>query len=34
LTRYFMLFVWTSIVGAVILALLVKPLKQLMHDVR
>jgi hypothetical protein len=29
-----MLFVWTSIVGAVILALLVKPLKQLMHDVR
>jgi POT family proton-dependent oligopeptide transporter len=33
-TRYFMLFVWTSIVGAVILALLVKPLKQLMHDVR
>jgi POT family proton-dependent oligopeptide transporter len=30
---YFMLFVWTSIVGAVVLALLVKPLKALMHDV-
>jgi POT family proton-dependent oligopeptide transporter len=32
--RYFMLFVWTSLVGAVVLALLVRPLKQLMHDVR
>jgi proton-dependent oligopeptide transporter, POT family len=30
---YFMLFVWTSIGGAVVLALLVKPLKALMHDV-
>jgi len=32
--RYFMLFVWTSLVGAAVLALLVRPLKQLMHDVR
>jgi proton-dependent oligopeptide transporter, POT family len=30
---YFMLFVWTSIGGAVVLALLVRPLKALMHDV-
>ncbi len=30
---YFMLFVWTSIGGAVVLALLVKPLKALMHEV-
>ena len=30
---YFMLFVWTSIGGAVALALLVKPLKALMHEV-
>jgi len=32
--RYFMLFVWTSIAGAAVLALLVRPLKQLMHEVR
>jgi proton-dependent oligopeptide transporter, POT family len=31
---YFMLFVWTSIAGAGILALLVRPIKALMHDVR
>jgi proton-dependent oligopeptide transporter, POT family len=31
--EYFMLFVWTSIVGAVVLALLVRPIKRLMHDV-
>jgi POT family proton-dependent oligopeptide transporter len=31
--RYFMLFVWTSIGGALVLALLVKPLKKLMHEV-
>jgi proton-dependent oligopeptide transporter, POT family len=31
--RYFMLFVWTSVVGAAVLALLVRPLKKLMHDV-
>jgi proton-dependent oligopeptide transporter, POT family len=30
---YFMLFVWTSIGGALVLALLVKPLKALMHEV-
>ncbi len=30
---YFMLFVWTSIGGAVVLALLVRPLKALMHEV-
>jgi POT family proton-dependent oligopeptide transporter len=30
---YFMVFVWTSIGGAVVLALLVRPLKRLMHDV-
>ncbi|HEX3772600.1 MAG TPA: hypothetical protein VHV30_17095, partial [Polyangiaceae bacterium] len=33
-TRYFMVFVWTSIGGAVLLAVLVRPLKQLMHEVR
>jgi POT family proton-dependent oligopeptide transporter len=33
-TRYFDLFVMTSIVGGVILALLVMPLKRLMHNVR
>jgi POT family proton-dependent oligopeptide transporter len=31
--EYFMLFVWTSIGGAVVLAFLVKPLKRLMHEV-
>ena len=30
---YFMLFVWTSIGGAIVLALLVRPLKTLMHEV-
>jgi POT family proton-dependent oligopeptide transporter len=30
---YFMLFVWTSIGGAIVLALLVRPLKALMHEV-
>jgi POT family proton-dependent oligopeptide transporter len=30
---YFMVFVWTSIGGAVLLAVLVRPLKQLMHEV-
>jgi POT family proton-dependent oligopeptide transporter len=30
---YFMLFVWTSIGGAIVLAVLVKPLKTLMHEV-
>jgi len=30
---YFMLFVWTSIGGALVLALLVRPLKALMHEV-
>jgi proton-dependent oligopeptide transporter, POT family len=30
---YFMLFVWTSLGGALVLALLVKPLKELMHEV-
>ena len=30
---YFMLFVWTSIGGAIVLAALVKPLKELMHEV-
>jgi hypothetical protein len=28
-----MVFVWTSIGGAVLLAVLVRPLKQLMHEV-
>jgi POT family proton-dependent oligopeptide transporter len=32
-SEYFMLFVWTSIVGAVVLAVLVRPLKRLMHEV-
>jgi POT family proton-dependent oligopeptide transporter len=31
--QYFMLFVWTSIVGGVVLAALVRPLKRLMHEV-
>jgi POT family proton-dependent oligopeptide transporter len=31
--QYFMVFVWTSIAGAAALALLVRPLRQLMHDV-
>jgi POT family proton-dependent oligopeptide transporter len=31
--QYFTLFVWTSVVGAVVLAVLVRPLKRLMHDV-
>jgi POT family proton-dependent oligopeptide transporter len=30
---YFMLFVWTSIAGAIVLAALVVPLKKLMHEV-
>jgi POT family proton-dependent oligopeptide transporter len=30
---YFMLFVWTSIGGAIVLALLVRPLQTLMHEV-
>jgi POT family proton-dependent oligopeptide transporter len=32
--QYFMLFVWTSIGGALVLALLVRPLQRLMHEVR
>jgi POT family proton-dependent oligopeptide transporter len=32
--EYFMLFVWTSIAGAVVLAFLVRPLRRLMHEVR
>ena len=32
--EYFTVFVWTSVVGAALLALLVRPLGQLMHDVR
>jgi POT family proton-dependent oligopeptide transporter len=32
--QYFMLFVWTSIGGALVLALLVRPLRRLMHEVR
>jgi POT family proton-dependent oligopeptide transporter len=32
-SEYFMVFVWTSIVGAIVLAMLVRPLKRLMHDV-
>jgi proton-dependent oligopeptide transporter, POT family len=32
-TQYFMLFVWTSVVGALVLAVLVRPLKRLMHEV-
>ena len=31
--EYFMLFVWTSIGGAIVLTLLVRPLKRLMHEV-
>ena len=31
--QYFMLFVWTSIGGALVLTLLVRPLKRLMHEV-
>jgi POT family proton-dependent oligopeptide transporter len=31
--QYFTLFVWTSIAGAFVLALLIKPLKLLMHEV-
>jgi hypothetical protein len=30
---YFWLFVWTSLAGAVVLVLLVKPLNKLMHEV-
>jgi POT family proton-dependent oligopeptide transporter len=32
-THYFTLFVWTSLVGAAVLALLVRPLRRMMHDV-
>ena len=32
-TTYFWIFVWTSVAGAIVLALLVKPLKRLMHKV-
>jgi POT family proton-dependent oligopeptide transporter len=32
--QYFTLFVWTSIAGAFVLALLIRPLTQLMHEVR
>jgi POT family proton-dependent oligopeptide transporter len=32
-TAYFMLFVWTSVVGALVLAVLVRPLERLMHEV-
>ncbi len=31
--QYFMLFVWTSVAGALVLAVLVRPLKRLMHEV-
>src|SRR5262249_18526380 len=31
-TEYFATFVWTSIAGAALLLLLVRPLKKLMHD--
>ena len=31
---YFMLFVWSSIAGAAVLAVLVRPLRRMMHDVR
>ena len=30
---YFWLFVWTSLAGAAVLALLVRPLNRLMHEV-
>ena len=33
-TSYFMLFVWVSILGAVALLTLVRPVKRLMHEVR
>jgi POT family proton-dependent oligopeptide transporter len=33
-TSYFWIFVWTSVAGALALALLVRPLKRLMHDVK
>ncbi len=32
--QYFSLFVWTSLIGAAVLALLISPLKKLMHNVR
>ncbi|MGZ3476490.1 MAG: POT-type proton-dependent oligopeptide transporter, partial [Polyangiales bacterium] len=32
-TNYFMLFVWTSVAGAVVLFFLIKPLQKLMHGV-
>ncbi|HLK35619.1 MAG TPA: peptide MFS transporter [Polyangiaceae bacterium] len=32
-TRYFALFVWTSIAGGAVLALLVRPVQRLMHEV-
>lgn len=32
-TEYFMLFVWTSVAGALVLTVLVRPLKRLMHEV-
>jgi POT family proton-dependent oligopeptide transporter len=32
-SQYFMLFVWTSVGGAAVLALLVRPLRSLMHEV-
>jgi POT family proton-dependent oligopeptide transporter len=30
---YFWLFVWTSLAGAAVLALLIRPLRHLMHEV-
>jgi POT family proton-dependent oligopeptide transporter len=33
-TDYFMIFVWTFVGGAVLLGLLVRPLRKLMHEVR
>jgi POT family proton-dependent oligopeptide transporter len=33
-TQYFTVFVWTSIAGAAVLAVLVGPLRRMMHDVR
>jgi POT family proton-dependent oligopeptide transporter len=32
--QYFSVFVWTSLVGAAVLAALVSPLRRLMHEVR
>jgi POT family proton-dependent oligopeptide transporter len=32
-TQYFSVFVWTSLIGAALLALLVRPLRNLMHEV-